>query len=694
MKKYLTLAMFVVLAVVLVSPISVSAKTKAGTKSGSFFYFFDKAFEKTDLFFTFSPEKKAMKALENAEERLAEAEESASENKPEAVTEAMKDYQKNIEILEKVLNKVPEEAKKAITKAIEANKERQEEMTKKIEEINNEIKKEDNDFKKDEEEKSNDDVGDNESGKEEVENENKDENKKDEQKKEIEKLEQKVETLKQKQIVSKQPTLETQNSQEQKKTEEVRNNAEETTKKLATENLQKEQEENKIKAKQEQPHEVQKMVEQKEAEEKQKELERQQQLENQRLAKEKVTTLIDRDITPPIISNIKTSIKLQSLPATGSIIIEWSTNEPTLDTVNFGGNMSCSINGCQDAYSSFGIFKQSESYELDHQIIIDRYLEPATEYKYYIYATDKTGNETGFYDGKIVTEPFVPLPELKGQYNTDLVLTKDKSPYTVTGDVFINKKLQIEPGVEIKFNGDHEIVVNEEFGVIKVNGTKNEPVLFKLNQSIDTSNRGILVRSNNDNIIDNAIIESGYNGISIDSGKNGKRAKVTISNSTIKNNVAVGIFVNNSDVKIINNKITQNRTGIQSVLNSITEISQNNISDNSFIALVFINGAIPQLKFNNIYGNNDIMRIHAHPDLAIATLSQNNISLETNKGYIYFGSEATSFWNSAKGQINAQNNWWDTEDVVIIKQRIKEYNDVSFNYQPIATSQFAEAGVQ
>lgn len=695
MKKYLAFAMFLVLAVVLVSPFSVSAKTKAGTKPGNFFYFFDKAFEKAGLFFTFNPENKAKKALEHAEERLAEAEELANENNPEAVKTAMENYKKNIEVLEKVLIKVPKEAKEAITKAIEASKERQEEAIKEttepekeVPEIKPEIKETENELKEEENEK-----------KAEIKDD-----KKDEQSKEIEKLKKEVKGLKQ--IAPKQPTLEIQNSQEQNKSEEVRNNDEETTKKVQVEiqriekdfartlaeheEKQKEQEENKIKAEQERLREAQKLVEQKEVEEKQKELERQQQLENQRLAEEKAIAPIDRDVTPPVISEIRVR-KLEN----ARTVVDWVTNEPTLGTVNFGGNMSCSINGCQDAYSSFGIFKQSESYELDHQIIIDRDLEPATEYKYYIYATDKAGNKTGFYDGKIVTEPSVPLPELKGQYNTDLVLTKNKSPYTVTGDVFINKKLQIEPGVEIKFNGDYEIVVNEGFGVIKVNGTKNEPVSLELNQSIDTSNRGVLIRSNNDNIIDNTIIESGYNGISIDSGSNSKRAKATISNSTIKNSVSVGIFVRKSDVKIINNKITQNRIGIQSVLNSITEISQNDISDNSFIALVFTDGSTPQLKFNNIYGNNDIMRIHAHSDLAIATLSQNNISLESNKGYIYFGSQSTSEpWNSTKGEINAQNNWWGTEDVVIIKQRIKEYNNVSFNYQPIATFQFAEAGVQ
>jgi len=48
MKKYLIVTIFLVLTITLMSPVSASAKTKAGTKSGSFFYFFDKAFEKTN----------------------------------------------------------------------------------------------------------------------------------------------------------------------------------------------------------------------------------------------------------------------------------------------------------------------------------------------------------------------------------------------------------------------------------------------------------------------------------------------------------------------------------------------------------------------------------------------------------------------------------------------------------------------
>ena len=220
MKKHLTLATVLVLMIVLISPFSVSAKTKAGVKSGSFFYFFDKVFEKADLFFTFNPEKKAKKALDNAEERLAEAEESASENNQEAVETAMKDYQENIslaemeakaiedetktkdllstiasstskyqEILTEVLNKVPEQAKEAIQKAIEASKKGVE----KADEKNTELKKEVSEIKPEVEETKNE--------LKEKENEEKAEikdDKKEENKKEIEKLKKEIETLKQK----------------------------------------------------------------------------------------------------------------------------------------------------------------------------------------------------------------------------------------------------------------------------------------------------------------------------------------------------------------------------------------------------------------------------------------------------------------------------------------------------------------
>lgn len=230
MKKLTTLSiLFISLA--FIAPIQVSAATSAGVKPGSFFYFLDAAFENIGFFFTFNPEKQAQKALEYADERLAEAEESANENNPKAVEKAMAGYEEEIslatekskglkdekradellnivsentakhqEILEGVLGKVPEEAKQAIRNAIEVSKKGQEEAVRQIAELKGEIdrlKKEVEDLKKESD---------------------------DSQAGEVEKLKKEVEELKKKQnsvqSVPKQPTPTTQNSQEQKKTEE------------------------------------------------------------------------------------------------------------------------------------------------------------------------------------------------------------------------------------------------------------------------------------------------------------------------------------------------------------------------------------------------------------------------------------------------------------------------------------------
>ncbi len=170
MKKSIITISFLILVTLFASPVSALAETKAGIKPGSFFYFFDTTFEKINLFFTFNPEKKAQKAMEYAEEKLAEAEAMASENKPGAVATAMTNYQDDVslatnesktiedktkaenllasiadntskhqEVLTEVLNKVPDEAKDAITKAIEVSRKGQEEALKQIADLKGEV---------------------------------------------------------------------------------------------------------------------------------------------------------------------------------------------------------------------------------------------------------------------------------------------------------------------------------------------------------------------------------------------------------------------------------------------------------------------------------------------------------------------------------------------------------------------------
>ncbi|MDP3015188.1 MAG: DUF5667 domain-containing protein [bacterium] len=170
MKKIPLFIILLFLVVVFALPASASAAANAGVKPGSFFYFFDTAFEKVNLFFTFNPEKKARKALEYADERLAEVGAVAKEENTNAIKTAVAGYESNIalaakeskqiknkekaeglltsitdnaskhqEILSDVLNKVPDEAKEAITKAILASRKGQEEATKQIVQLKGEV---------------------------------------------------------------------------------------------------------------------------------------------------------------------------------------------------------------------------------------------------------------------------------------------------------------------------------------------------------------------------------------------------------------------------------------------------------------------------------------------------------------------------------------------------------------------------
>ncbi|MBI3274009.1 MAG: hypothetical protein HYZ69_02600, partial [Candidatus Colwellbacteria bacterium] len=170
--KGFTIVLALVLVVSFSLPASASAVTNPGVKPGSFFYFFDTTFEKVGLFFTFNPEKKARKALEYADERLAEAEAVAGDNNTEAVKTAITNYESNIafasekskevrekekaeallttitdstskhqEILTDVLSKVSNEAKEVITKAIEANRKEHEEAMQKTVELKGEVEK-------------------------------------------------------------------------------------------------------------------------------------------------------------------------------------------------------------------------------------------------------------------------------------------------------------------------------------------------------------------------------------------------------------------------------------------------------------------------------------------------------------------------------------------------------------------------
>ena len=165
MKKYF------IFALVFLAPFfAFAAKPSAGLTPSSRFYFFEVLFEKIDLSFTFSSEKKAQKALGYADERLAEAEAVAEEKNTDAVKTAIAGYESNMalateeskqikdkgkteellnsitdntskhqEILLGVLSKVPDEAKGVITQVIEAIRKGQEKVVEQIVDLKDEV---------------------------------------------------------------------------------------------------------------------------------------------------------------------------------------------------------------------------------------------------------------------------------------------------------------------------------------------------------------------------------------------------------------------------------------------------------------------------------------------------------------------------------------------------------------------------
>ena len=71
----------------------------------------------------------------------------------------------------------------------------------------------------------------------------------------------------------------------------------------------------------------------------------------------------------------------------------------------------------------------------------------------------------------------ITLWGVSGVIESNTTWTKANSPYVVTGNVGIPEgiRLTIEPGVEVRFEGAYEILVN---GSVDANGTTSEPIVF------------------------------------------------------------------------------------------------------------------------------------------------------------------------------------------------------------------------
>ena len=315
-----------------------------------------------------------------------------------------------------------------------------------------------------------------------------------------------------------------------------------------------------------------------------------------------------------------------------------------------------------------------------------------------------------------ITGEFITLTSpLGGNITQNSKLTLANSPYIVTETVQVLEgvTLEIEPGVIIKFKPTTALIIG---GTLKAIGTEEQKIVLTSSQDNprarnwigDTAandwggisflgkSKDAVVDNNNyvsGNIIKHSIIQYAFTGLSL--GQQLDPVKVFISNNIIRDNYK-GIYVSGNSV-IINNMIDNNsETGV-AISGGNPILSHNEITNNTirvadlpdfdrwdFAAIKFSTGE--GLISKNIIKNNArgfSFWFNANP-----LIQYNNIYDNQNR----------NIKMAQNSDIRATNNYWGTTDLSIIDTMIHDYYDNiglgKILYQPIATSEIPDAGVQ
>ncbi|MCP4713987.1 MAG: right-handed parallel beta-helix repeat-containing protein [Deltaproteobacteria bacterium] len=342
-----------------------------------------------------------------------------------------------------------------------------------------------------------------------------------------------------------------------------------------------------------------------------------------------------------------------------------------------------------------------------------------------------------------------------GNILSDTVWNLENSPYLVTGTVSVypDRTLTIEPGVEVRFEAETELIIGgeliargEEGNMITFTSAQADPISaqsytitfneFAASCSLDSTHEYL-----SGSIIAFCIIEKGHG---IETAVRGgvpfiannimrhnwkilaifyNTAPFIFKDNSINNNSG-RFFIRNDDVAIIrNNRFFDNNDFTVSLTSngyqSAIVFKNNLIEDNSFSAFGGGSGSSPGMKSmsainitNNIFKDNSV-------SAALATFSLPLISLggtSTNRvSYCDFtgnsGSETVSLsaidgvvfsnlnnqtqyelYNYAE-DVRVPDNWWGTDNTSSIDRRIFDYYDDMAKgevaYTPIATEPFS-----
>jgi uncharacterized repeat protein (TIGR01451 family) len=285
-----------------------------------------------------------------------------------------------------------------------------------------------------------------------------------------------------------------------------------------------------------------------------------------------------------------------------------------------------------------------------------------------------------------------------GYINENTTWTQAESPYIIVGDVTVSQEvtLTVEPGVEVRFNGNYELVTR---GILSAVGSTAAPITFTRHGDSGTWQgiRDAQDPSQPPQVLDHVVVEYAVTGLKLNGADNS-----SIRNSLFRFN-STGMDVRSEGSVISGNLIISNTLGMR--IDSAGQVIANSILYNTSDGVEFVSGSF---NSNLVCGNGGYgvsMRAN-HLDMG----RYNTITANGGDGVILDGTfqlSNTFQYNNlyANGgydmrrdlriEIGLDSNWWGTTDQAIIDQLVYDFFDDPdlglVDYTPVATQSIASA---
>ena len=345
--------------------------------------------------------------------------------------------------------------------------------------------------------------------------------------------------------------------------------------------------------------------------------------------------------------------------------VEVASTAPVINTIGGSTNANpFNVDGTAPPESEIrlyvnGVFQQSVQSDIAGAWQVGAYLFDGQNL---IKATVWDGvAESGFSNEITVTYTNTLSRDLSGLVIDDVMVLTPGNPamsYTVNTNhltVSTTGKLIMQPGTVIKFGGTSQrLKIN---GSLLVNGTELNPVVLTSGRGSPSKDDwyGIEVTSSATSVsINYAVIEYAQRGVYFNN------VTGTVSHSVLRHNNH-GVYLQNvgSSMLIEDSTIENNTTGIFMSGDTNPSLTGNTISSNSNYGI-------------QIYGPNSSTTIpYPHPVITGNNIVGNGGASDNVYLYGFSGSSRTEV-------LNAQGNWWGTNDADTIGLNIRDHTDTVY----------------